>query len=53
MGVLVFILAMIPLSGGSNMNLMRAESPGPSVSKIVPKIRKTAALLYVIYYDAY
>lgn len=50
MGVLVFILAMIPLSGGSNMNLMRAESPGPSVSKIVPKIRKTAALLYVIYF---
>ena len=50
MGVLVFILAMIPLSGGSNMNLMKAESPGPSVSKIVPKIRKTAALLYVIYF---
>ncbi|MBQ1356226.1 MAG: TrkH family potassium uptake protein, partial [Solobacterium sp.] len=34
MGVLVFLLAIIPLSGGSHMNLMRAESPGPSVSKL-------------------
>ena len=37
MGVLVFLLAIIPLSGGSNINLMRAESPGPSVGKLVPK----------------
>lgn len=50
MGVLVFILAIIPLSGGSNINLMRAESPGPSVGKLVPKIRTTAKLLYVIYF---
>ena len=35
MGVLVFLLAIVPLSGGSNMNLMRAESPGPSVGKLV------------------
>lgn len=49
MGVLVFILAIIPLSGGSNINLMRAESPGPSVGKLVPKIRYTARLLYKIY----
>jgi len=49
MGVLVFILAIIPLSGGSNINLMRAESPGPSVGKLVPKIKHTARILYGIY----
>ena len=49
MGVLVFIMAVVPLSGGSNINLMKAESPGPSVGKIVPKMRQTARLLYVIY----
>ena len=49
MGVLVFLLAIIPLSGGSNINLMRAESPGPSVEKLVPKVRSTARILYVIY----
>ncbi len=50
MGVLVFLLAIIPLSGGSNMNLMRAESPGPSVGKLVPKVRYTARILYFIYF---
>ncbi|MBO5371419.1 MAG: TrkH family potassium uptake protein [Lachnospiraceae bacterium] len=50
MGVLVFLLAVIPLSGGSNMNLMRAESPGPSVGKLVPKLRHTARILYIIYF---
>lgn len=49
MGVLVFILAVVPLHGGSNINLMRAESPGPSVGKFVPKIKYTARILYVIY----
>lgn len=49
MGVLVFILAVMPLSSGSNINLMRAESPGPSVGKLVPKMRYTARLLYIIY----
>lgn len=49
MGVLVFLLAIIPMSGGSNMNLMRAESPGPSVGKLVPKVRYTARILYYIY----
>ena len=49
MGVLVFIMAVVPLSGGSNINLMRAESPGPSVGKLVPKMKETARLLYVIY----
>lgn len=49
MGVLVFLLAVVPMTGGSNMNLMRAESPGPSVGKIVPKVRSTAKMLYLIY----
>lgn len=50
MGVLVFLLAIIPMSGGSNINLMRAESPGPSVGKLVPKMRYTAQILYLIYF---
>ena len=50
MGVLVFLLAVVPLGGGSNFNLMRAESPGPSVGKLVPKLRYTARLLYIIYF---
>ena len=49
MGVLVFLLALIPMSGGSNINLMKAESPGPSVGKLVPKIRHSALILYMIY----
>ncbi len=50
MGVLVFILMLLPMnSGGSHMNLMRAESPGPEVTKFVPRVRATARLLYKIY----
>ncbi|MCR5344409.1 MAG: TrkH family potassium uptake protein [Butyrivibrio sp.] len=49
MGVLVFILAIMPMSGGYSMHLMRAESPGPSVGKFVPKVRETAKILYLIY----
>ncbi len=50
MGVLVFLLAIIPLAGGgSQFNLMRAESPGPSVGKFVPKLKTTARMLYAIY----
>lgn len=49
MGVLVLILAILPLSGSYNMHLMRAESPGPSVGKLVPKVRQTAMILYAIY----
>lgn len=49
MGVLVFILAVLPLTGGATMHLMRAESPGPQVDKIVPKVRDTSIILYVIY----
>ncbi len=50
MGVLVFMLAILPLGGGQNMHIMRAESPGPSVSKLVPKVRTTALILYSIYF---
>ncbi len=50
MGVLVFILAILPLAGGENMYIMKAESPGPSVGKLVPKLRKTAFYLYAIYF---
>ena len=49
MGVFVFIMAILPMMGGSTMNLMRAESPGPSVSKLVPRVRDTAKILYGIY----
>ena len=50
MGILVFILAILPMAGDYNMHIMRAESPGPSVGKLVPKIRITAKLLYTIYF---
>ncbi len=49
MGVLVFIMAFIPLSGAQNMFIMKAESPGPSVSKLVPRVKTTALILYSIY----
>ena len=49
MGVLVLILAILPLSGSYNMHLMRAESTGPTVGKLVPKIKSSARILYGIY----
>jgi len=49
MGVLVFLLTLLPLTGGSHVNLMKAESPGPQVDKLVPKVQSTAKLLYGIY----
>jgi len=51
MGVLVFLLAILPGGGGSGftMHLLRAESPGPDVGKLVPKMRQTAIILYIIY----
>ena len=52
MGVLVFLLAIAPSGEGGKgftMHLLRAESPGPNVGKLVPKMRKTAAILYIIY----
>ena len=52
MGVLVFLLAIVPLSGrndGFTMHLLRAESPGPDVGKLVPRMRNTAMILYFLY----
>ncbi len=53
MGVLVFLLTVLPMAGGrqggSHINLMRAESPGPQVEKLVPKVQSTAIILYAIY----
>ena len=49
MGVLVFVMAFLPLGGAHNINIMKAESPGPSVSKLVPRVRTTALILYLIY----
>ena len=49
MGILVFLMAIVPLSGGGNVHFLKAESPGPSVSKLVPKMKSTAMLLYAIY----
>ncbi len=49
MGVFVLVMAILPMMGGSTMNLMKAESPGPSVGKLVPKVKDTAKILYSIY----
>ena len=49
MGVLVFVLAVFPMRGGQTMFLMKAESPGPSVEKLVPRVRTTATILYAVY----
>jgi trk system potassium uptake protein TrkH len=49
MGVLVFVMAILPLTGGSSMYLMKAESPGPSVGKLVPRVKSTAVILYKMY----
>lgn len=51
MGVLVFLLAVVPMADGYSMHLMRAESPGPVVGKIVPKVKDTAKILYMIYFS--
>ena len=52
MGVLVFLMAVVPLAGkneGFTLHILRAESPGPSVGKLVPRMRETAMILYIIY----
>lgn len=52
MGVLVFLLALVPISGrndGFTMHLLRAESPGPDVGKLVPRMKQTATILYGLY----
>ena len=49
MGVLVFVMAIFPEESGRSIHIMRAEMPGPIVGKLVPKIRETAKILYLIY----
>lgn len=49
MGVFVFLSALLPMLGGNSVNLMKAESTGPSVDKLVPKLKDTAKILYSIY----
>ena len=52
MGILVFYLAIAPADGkndGSTLHILRAESPGPSVNKMVPRMRDTASILYKLY----
>ncbi|MEG1661601.1 MAG: TrkH family potassium uptake protein, partial [Clostridiales bacterium] len=51
MGVLVFVLLVLPLAGGRAMHLMRAEMPGPAVGKLLPRLRNTAKVLYAIYFS--
>lgn len=49
MGVLTFMMAVIPSINASSINLLRAESTGPAPDKIVPKIKETARIMYLIY----
>ncbi len=49
MGILVFMLAIMPLGDERTMHLMKAEAPGPLVSKLVPRVKSTAKILYIIY----
>lgn len=49
MGVLVFIMAIIPALSDRNIHLLRAEVPGPIVGKLVPRMRQTTRILYIIY----
>ncbi len=49
MGVLVFIMAVLPMSGAHSMHIMRAEVPGPVVGKLVPRAQKSSIILYAIY----
>ncbi len=50
MGVLVFIMAILPSISDRSIHIMRAEMPGPIVGKIVPRARETARILYIIYF---
>ena len=49
MGVLVFVMAVLPMTDGRGMHLLRAEMPGPSVGKLVSRMSDTAKILYGIY----
>lgn len=50
MGILVFMMAALPMNGNHSMHIMRAEVPGPAVGKLVPRARKTARILYLMYF---
>ncbi len=50
MGVLVLIMALVPSGSGRTMHILRAEMPGPIVGKLVPRVRDTAKILYIIYF---
>lgn len=50
MGFLIFMLALIPSLGSSSIHLLKAESPGPTPGKIVPRLKDTAKILYIIYF---
>lgn len=50
MGVLIFTLALMPSIGGNTIHLLRAESPGPAPGKVVPRIKQTAKIMYLIYF---
>ena len=49
MGILVFILALLPKSNDRDMHIMRAEAPGPTIGKLVPRMRQSAMILYTMY----
>lgn len=49
MGVLVLMMALVPSGSGRTIHVMRAEAPGPMVGKLVPRLRDTAKILYLIY----
>lgn len=49
MGVLVFVLALLPKSNERTMHVMRAEVPGPTIGKLVPRLKKSAMILYTLY----
>ena len=49
MGVLVFAMAVLPMTGEHSMHIMRAEVPGPTVGKLVPRAKETAKILYLMY----
>ena len=49
MGVIVFMMAIVPAQNDRNMHVMRAEVPGPTVGKLVPRLRDTARILYLLY----
>ena len=50
MGVLVFVMAILPMNDGHGMHMLRAEMPGPTASKLVSRMSDTAKILYIIYF---